>query len=54
MESEVIGMNEERLREIFKNLFEEEELDPEVAERILQRILKIIFGEDSDKKDSIQ
>mgnify|MGYP005759304643 CR=1 FL=1 len=36
-------MSEEDFRKLFRKFVEREQLKPEIAERLLQRILKILF-----------
>lgn len=43
-------MSEEDFRKIFRKLIEKKQLDPDTAERLLQRILKILFPDSDDKK----
>ena len=45
-------MSDEAIRELFRIFVEEGELDEEQAERILQRILDILFGDKAESDDS--
>lgn len=42
-------MSDEAIRELFRIFVEEGELDKEQAERILQRILEVLFSEKERK-----
>lgn len=44
-------MKDEAIRELFRIFVEEGELDAEAAERILQRILEVLFGEEAGSRD---
>lgn len=41
-------MSREDFRELFRRLVERNQLNPEVAEKLLQKILKILFPEEKD------
>lgn len=45
-------MSDEAIRELFRIFVEEGELDEEQAERILQRILDILFGDRAESEES--
>ena len=45
-------MSDEAIRELFRIFVEEGELDEEQAERILQRILDILFGDRAESEDT--
>ncbi len=45
-------MSDKAIRELFCTFVEEGELDKEVAERILQKILDILFGDKAESDDS--
>jgi polyhydroxyalkanoate synthesis regulator phasin len=49
---EVIRMSDEAIRELFRIFVEEGELDEEQAERILQRILDILFGDRAESEEA--
>lgn len=44
-------MSDEEFRDLFQRLVEKYELDPEVADKLLQRILEILYG-NKDTDDS--
>ncbi|WP_180362891.1 hypothetical protein [Schaedlerella arabinosiphila] len=44
-------MSDEAIRELFRIFVEEGELDEEQAERILQRILDILFGDRAESEE---
>ena len=48
---EVIRMSDEAIRELFRIFVEEGELDEEQAERIIQRILKILRSGSTESED---
>lgn len=43
-------MSEEDFRKVFQDFVERKQLDPETAECLLQRILKILFPSSSNQK----
>ena len=47
-------MDEEDVRDLIQRFIEQEQLNPETAERLLQQILKILFprGEIKDRQDN--
>lgn len=42
-------MSEEDFGRIFRGFIEKKQLDPKIAENLLQRILKILFSDSKDK-----
>ena len=48
---EVIRMSDEAIRELFRIFVEEGELDEEQAERIIQRILKVLRSGSTESED---
>lgn len=44
-------MSDEAIRELFRIFVEEGELEEEQAERILQRILEVLFSEKTESED---
>ncbi len=45
-------MSDKAIRELFCTFVEEGELDQEVAERILQKILDILFGDREESEEA--
>lgn len=44
-------MKDEAIRELFRIFVEEGELDAEIAERILQRVLEVLFSKTTGSED---
>lgn len=44
-------MSDEDFKALFKRLVESQELAPEIADKLLQRILKILYVENPDMDD---
>lgn len=45
-------MSDEAIRKLLCEFVEEGQLDEEIADRLLQRILEILFGEKSEPEES--